>query len=139
VVYKVNPTPEPESLPSSSVKVTTPDGVIFVHIIDHPISKAPLKVELTIGKAGSSVQAWAQALSRMITLALKNGANIGSIIEEVSAITSDRISFSSNRAVRSGPDGIAQALIIYMASKSPTLSKRKRRRGPTFFGEEIEG
>jgi hypothetical protein len=130
--------PEPDSLPSSTVKVTTPDGVIFVHIIDHSVSGAPLRIDLSIGKAGSSIQAWAQALARVTTLALMNGANLGSIIEVLSAITTDRLTFSSNRAVRSGPDGIAQALIIYMASKSPTLNRKKRRRGPTFFGEEIE-
>lgn len=137
-IKTMTPNNDPDSLPSSSIKVTTPDGTMFVHIIDHPISGAPLKIDITLGKAGSSVQSWAQALSRAITLALRAGVNIGAILEEVSAITTDKLSFSNNRAVRSGPDGIAQAILIYMANKSPTLRTRRRRRGPTVFGEGVD-
>lgn len=128
---------EPELSPTVTVKVTTPDGVMFVHIMELP-SGIPYKLDLSIGKAGSSVQAWAQALSRTISLCLIHGMPITELAECVSAITTDRLSFSNNKAVRSGPDGIAQAIIQYVADKSPVFRKRVRRRGPTVFGEGVD-
>lgn len=133
----MTPPPEPEFSPTVTVKVITPDGVMFVHIMEYE-NGLPYKLDLSIGKAGSSVQAWAQALSRVISLALVMGVPIASIAEGVSAITTDKLSFNGNRAVRSGPDGIAQAIIQYMADKSPVFRKRARRRGPTVFGEGID-
>jgi hypothetical protein len=128
---------EPESSPTVTVRVVTPDGVMFVHIMEYA-NGLPYKLDLSIGKAGSSVQAWAQALSRVISLALVMGVPITSIAECVSAITTDRLSFNGNRAVRSSPDGIAQAIIQYVADKSPVFRKRVKRRGPTVFGEGVD-
>lgn len=126
---------EPDLMHSNTVKVSTPDGSMFFTIVEN--NGKPVGVDIVMGKAGSSIQAWSQALSHVITLALRNRVEISTIAEEVSGITSDRLAFNGDRAVRSVPDAIAQAILIYLASKSPSLDRRKRRRGPSVFGEEV--
>lgn len=127
---------EPDILPSTSIKVVTPEGVMFVHIIEHPPSM-PYKIDITIGKAGSAIQAWASAFARISSVCLRNGIPLSALVEEISGLNSDRVTLSNGRNVRSGPDGIAQAILIYIESKKPKVITRHRRRGPTFFGEEV--
>src|SRR6267142_2871277 len=88
---------EPEVLKSSTVKASTPDGSMFFTIIEN--NGKPVGVDILIGKGGSSVQAWAQSLSLVITLALRNGVDISTVAEEISNITSDRLAFNGDRAV----------------------------------------
>lgn len=127
---------EPEVLKSSTVKCSTPDGSMFFTIVEN--NGKPIGVDIVIGKAGSSIQAWAQAISKLITVALRNNIELSAIAEELSGITSDKLSFSGERAVRSVPDAITQAILLYLSSKHPALELRRRRRGPSVFGEEVE-
>lgn len=130
-------TKEPLSLPSVTLKVVTPDGTMFVHIIESPPG-LPFKLDVSMGKAGSSIQAWAQSLSKVISVCLRNGIPISAIAEEIGAENSDRITISNGRFVRSGPAGIAQAILMYLEFKKPRSERRKKgRRGPTVFGEEF--
>lgn len=128
---------EPEVSATSTIKVQTPDGTMFVHVMELN-SGVPYKIDLSIGKAGSAIQAWAQAVARLASLALRRGALLSELAEEISSITTDRLTVNGGRVTRSGPDGIAQALVIYIQSKKPAVVKRKRRRGPSFYGEEFD-
>lgn len=127
---------EPASLPSSSIKIQTPEGTLFVHIIESPPG-IPAKLDLNIGKAGSAVLAWAHAFAKVASICLRNGIPISAIADEISGINTDRITTSLDRIVRSGPDGIAQAILIYLESKKPKITKHRGRRGPSVFGEEV--
>lgn len=127
---------EPEVLKSSTIKVTTPDGPMFFTILEN--DNKPVSVDIVMGKAGSSIQAWSQALSHVITLALRSGIDILTIAEDISGITSDKTTFNSGRTVRSVPDAIAQAILLHMASKIPAAIRKRIRRGPSVFGEEVE-
>lgn len=125
---------EPTVLPSYTAKVITPDGTMFVNISER--DSKPYRVDATIGKAGSAVNAWAQALSLSVTLALQNGISLYDIIEGLSNNATDRISYSNGRVIRSGPDGLVNGLSIYVASKEAERIKLRPRRGPSFGGEE---
>jgi hypothetical protein len=131
--------PEPEVLPSITVKVKTPDGTMFVNISER--NHVPYRIDITIGKAGSAIQAWAAAMSAMLTLAVKAGLNLHILIEELSNISSDKTTndLINGRIIRSGPDGIVQALTIYMhdAVGAPSGKITRRRRGPFISGEEV--
>lgn len=126
---------DPDVLKSNTVKVLTPDGAMFFTIVEN--NSKPVGVDIVMGKAGSSIQAWAQALSHIITLALRSGVNISVIAEEVSGITSDKIAMNGDKTVRSVPDAIAQSILIYLATKTPSMDRRRHRRGPSVFGEEV--
>jgi len=126
---------EPEVLKSSTVKVSTPDGTMFFTILEN--NGKPVGVDIVMGKAGSSIQAWSKALSVLLTLALRNKVELSTIAEEISGITSDKLTYSNDRTVRSVPDAITQSILLYLSSKSPTIEYRRRRKGPTVFGEEV--
>lgn len=121
-----------ESLDSVVIKVSTPEGTMFVTVAEK--NNAVHHVHVHIGKAGSSLSAWADALVRVITLALHSDISLERVIAEVSNITSDRPPRLSN--VRSGPEGIAAALHKYQQDKS---SKRRREIKDVDHGEITEG
>lgn len=101
--------------PSITIKTHTPDGTLFTTIVEE--LDAPRQVLLNIGKSGHSLQAWADALARVITLALRSGLTLNSIIAEISNISTERRSFSNGTTVRSGPEGLAHALLKYVSAK----------------------
>lgn len=107
---------EPESIPVTSIRVVTPDGTMFVHIGEY--DGGPKKVWLHIGKAGTSLSTWTDALGRVISLALRNGVKLSDVVEEISNIKTSRTRKAANGAyISSGPDGLAHGLLSYAASK----------------------
>jgi hypothetical protein len=98
-------------LPSVSVRVETPEGTMFVHIVEE--NDMPVMVLVNIGKAGTNVAAWGDALARMVTKTLPKIGVMGAI-EELSGITSGKITRLKRGIVcRSGPEGLALALLTY--------------------------
>ena len=109
---------EPDSSPSSTIKVHTPDGTLFVSVVESDDeSHAPRQVILHIGKSGHSLQAWADALARVVSLALRSGLTLQSVITEVSNISTEHRALSNGVSIRSGPEGLAHALLLYIADK----------------------
>ena len=95
-----------------SIRVDTPEGTMFVNIIED--KKNPIGIDLHIGKAGSAIRAWSQSLARVMTIALEHGVTVNEIIAELSTQRSDRSRVGRNgNKIRSGPEGIAFALINY--------------------------
>ena len=100
-----------------SIRVPTPDGTAFVHVIEGENGK-PVHIIVNIGKAGVSVAAWAEAEGRLCTMLLNKGVSLNELIDELSAITSEKVKImSDNSRIRSGPEGIAVALIKYRHGK----------------------
>ena len=100
-----------------SIRVPTPDGTAFVHVIEGENGK-PVHIIVNIGKAGVSVAAWAEAVARLCTMLLNKGVSLNELIDELSAITSEKVKImSDNSRIRSGPEGIAVALIKYRHGK----------------------
>jgi len=103
-------------LRSTSYRIYTPSGTMFVNIMEEDDKVKGILVN--IGKSGSELSAWAQALASMVTVALNNGVSLQTVIDELKDITSDgqaRIGASAD--ARSGPEGIYSALIQYRNDK----------------------
>ena len=95
-----------------SFRVPTPDGTMFVHVYSNDAGM-PTLVLINIGKAGTAVYAWGEAVARLITRVIPI-IGINGVIEEVSGITADKIRATMDGTiVRSGPEGIAVALLRY--------------------------
>lgn len=110
-----------EASTTVSIRVPTPDGTAFVNIIEDDTGK-PIQVIIIIGKAGVALAAWAEAVARLCTLLLQNGAGINNLIQELSLINSDRSRvLQDGEVIRSGPAGIVQALIKYRHAKFQEL------------------
>lgn len=98
---------------SVSFRVRTPDGTMNVIVMEDDNGN-PFEIQAFIGKAGSSLAAWAAATCAMVSVALRNKVPLQTIINELADITSDgtaRIGATGN--CRSGPEGVYSALIQY--------------------------
>lgn len=99
-------------------RVRTPDGTMFVIVLEDDNGK-PAGVHINIGKAGTSVSAWANATAILITRLFEAGVGVNEIIKELSELTSEKMVLSGDERVpiRSGPDGLSYALMSYRRMK----------------------
>jgi hypothetical protein len=97
-----------------SYQINTPDGQMWVHICEE--NDKPIMIIVNIGKSGSVIQAWASATAYLVTELLKY-TSYHRVIELVSNITTDKIKLGPGTIIRSGPDGIATALMRYSNEK----------------------
>lgn len=93
----------------------TPDGQATIIIMEKAGEIS--RVDMLIGKAGSTVAAWCNGFSRMLTFAINQGVPLDTVIEELSDIASDRFQFADGIPIRSGPEAMAIAFKKYRALK----------------------
>ena len=99
----------PEKLRSTSIRKETPLGTMFIHISEDDRNQ-PFDVFLNLGKAGGSAMADAEALGRMISLALRSGIPLMELIRQLRGISSDRAVGLGPNKVLSMPDAVGIAL-----------------------------
>jgi ribonucleoside-diphosphate reductase alpha chain len=99
----------PEVLRGTTYRVETPLGTMFVNITEDDKGQ-PFEVFITLGKAGGSAMADAEAVGRLISLALRSGIPLSEIHKQLRGISSDRAVGLGPNKVLSAPDGIAIAL-----------------------------
>jgi hypothetical protein len=120
-----------EKFKTLSVRVETPDGTMYVHVLEND-KGLPCQVNINIGKAGTNLAAWADACARLVSRMMPN---IHGAIEELSGITSSGFRrMVKGDVIRSGPAGIAYALLKYNKEKY-TENKPKRRDGAASVGD----
>jgi ribosomal protein L11 methylase PrmA len=99
-------------------RVQTPDGTLFVIIIENE-EGIPIMIQVSGAKTGTPVAAWCDALVRVCNIALAQGVDFMQLIEEFSNITTSKaIRLVSGVTSRSGPEGVAIALMRYRDGKS---------------------
>ncbi|MBA2243713.1 MAG: hypothetical protein H0W11_02080, partial [Gemmatimonadetes bacterium] len=99
----------PDVLRGVTRKMTSPLGDVFVTINEDEQGN-PFEVFAVLGKAGSIATADAEAVGRLISLALRFGVPVNDVHSQLRGISSDRaIGFGQNK-VLSVPDAIAQAI-----------------------------
>lgn len=121
---------DPNLFDSLSYRVETPDGICYVHVLEQ--KDTPVGFIIQFGKCGTSLFAWAEAVGRMATRALPL-IGIAGIIEELSGITTAGLRrLAKGESIRSGPEGIAYALLKYKQEKFKNdQPKRKPGRATT--------
>jgi hypothetical protein len=103
-----------------SIRVPSPDGTVIVHCTEDTRGRLS-HIIINMGKAGLSAASWSDALSRMINLALKN-TDLNLILAELSNITSGKSVFHpDHQNVKSAPDAVYRALLMYRNLKKETL------------------
>jgi ribonucleoside-diphosphate reductase alpha chain len=118
--------PRPPSLRGTTHRVETPLGTAYV-VVNEDAGGAPFEVFVSVGKAGTDTSAVAEAIGRLVSLALRvpspvpGRARLAEIVEQLSGIGGARpLGFGSER-VLSLPDGVARALARHLGS-APTRS-----------------
>lgn len=116
-------TAEQDKFDGITIQVPTPDGTMFVTILEDLAGK-PMGVQIHIGKAGAPIAAWSNALARIISLALDKGADMNDLVSELSSQTSDKNRMSTRgEIVRSGVEGLWIALMQYKRDKFDATAK----------------
>ena len=104
-----------------SYRMPTPDGTMFVNINEDD-ERNFVKIEILVGKAGTSLRAYLQVLSAFITVMIKSGVSIYRIIEILSNQRTDRIAYLENgRTVSSGAEALFIILTNYNSEKVAEL------------------
>lgn len=113
-----------EAWPSYSIAVNTPDGEMFVHIAEE--NDMPKFILINIGKAGTNIAAWGDAIARVAT-AMLPVRGVHGVIEELSGLSSARFSIlEGGQVCHSGPEGLALALLKYNAIKYKQHRPKRR-------------
>ena len=100
------PVKRPKSLTGITDARQTPEGNLYLTLNFH--QEHPFELFAQIGKAGSDISAFTEAMARLISLAFRAGIDPQVVAEELLGIGGSRfVGFGSNR-VRSVPDAIGQ-------------------------------
>jgi ribonucleoside-diphosphate reductase alpha chain len=99
----------PDKLRSTAIRKETPLGTMYVHISEDDRGQ-PFEVFINLGKAGGSAMADAEAMGRLISLALRSGIPLMEIHKQLRGISSDRAVGLGPNKVLSVPDAIGIAL-----------------------------
>jgi ribonucleoside-diphosphate reductase alpha chain len=127
--------PRPRTLRGVTFRIDTPLGTGYVHVNQGP-SGEPFEVFLNVGKAGSDVQADAEALGRLISLILRMPSplspreRVEEIVKQLDRIGGRRDAGMGPARVRSIPDAIAQVLAEHVGLREPGVEHiREAREG----------
>jgi len=106
----------PETLKSTVVKVPTGYGNLYVSLDEDDTGRL-VEMRAIIGKSGKSITAKAEAISRMVSLALRHDIPIPEIVDQLMDITGEAIVAWKDTTIKSIPDAIAKVLANYLTEK----------------------
>ncbi len=122
---KVKPLPRPEGLAGVTVRKVTPLGNLYLTL--NTSEGQPFELFAQLGKAGSDLAAFTEAIARLISLALRCGIDPQEVAGELGGIGGHRsVGFGPNR-IKSVPDAIARFLDDYLAGTvevSPWMARQ---------------
>ncbi|MGD9330719.1 MAG: vitamin B12-dependent ribonucleotide reductase [Desulfobacterales bacterium] len=111
----------PETLEGFTTRMKTGMGHLYVTVTEY--EGRPFEVFATIGKSGRSTAAKAEAVGRLVSLALRSGVKVGDIVKQLKGIGGEYPVFQPGGLVLSIPDAIARILEKrYLLSAENTAS-----------------
>lgn len=117
---KYAPRQRPDAMNGITYKMTTAYGNLYITVNED--AQGPFEVFATMGKAGGFFSAQTEAITRMISLALRSNVAIAEIIDQLKGIRSPDVSFSDGGVVFSLPDAIAKVLEKHIKRAEKQLS-----------------
>lgn len=99
----------PDVLRGTTIRKDTPLGTMFVNITEDEKGQ-PFEVFVNLGKAGGAAMSDAEAIGRLISLALRSGIPLMEVHRQLRGIASDRAVGLGPHKVLSVPDAIGLAL-----------------------------
>ena len=106
----------PDALRGYTMKMMSPLGDLYV-TINEDVNGRPFEVFCTLGKAGGAAMADAEAIGRLMSLALRSGIPIRQVKDQLRGISCDRAVGLGPNKVLSVPDAIGQAIERYLEEK----------------------
>lgn len=116
-------------------RIRTGEGTLYITVNED--ENGLCEVFTAIGKAGGHAAAQSEAISRLISLALRSGVNPKAIVKQLKGISGPNPTWEDGRLILSTPDAIGKALDDYLDSR---LSKKpETRKSPNItMAEESE-
>jgi ribonucleoside-diphosphate reductase alpha chain len=112
------PDERPDTLSSVTDKIKTGFGNLYVTITF--FNQKPFEVFTSIGKSGYSTMADAEAIGRLVSLALRSGVDPVEVVNQLKGIGGSEPIFTEGGLVTSIPDAIAKVLERHFGSaKAP--------------------
>ena len=102
-------------------RIKTGEGTLYITINED--EHGLCEVFTTIGKAGGNAAAQSEAISRLISLALRSGINPQSIVRQLKGISGPNPTWEDGRLILSTPDAIGKALDDYLHEKKQNTDK----------------
>ena len=102
-------------------RIKTGEGTLYITINED--EHGLCEVFTTIGKAGGNAAAQSEAISRLISLALRSGINPQSIVRQLKGISGPNPTWEDGRLILSTPDAIGKALDEYLHEKKQNTDK----------------
>jgi ribonucleoside-diphosphate reductase alpha chain len=99
----------PHLLRGRTIKMNSPLGDLYVTINEDEAGR-PFELFCSLGKAGGAAMADAEAIGRLVSLALRSGIPVTSIRDQLRGISCDRAVGIGPNKVLSAPDAIGQAI-----------------------------
>ena len=106
----------PQALRGYTMKMMSPLGDLYVTINEDDQGR-PFEVFCTLGKAGGAAMADAEAIGRLVSLALRSGIPIARVKDQLRGISCDRAVGVGPNKVLSAPDAVGQAIERYLEEK----------------------
>ena len=116
------PQQRPQQIKGVTERVRTGHGNMYV-TINFDDEDKPFEVFGTLGKAGGCDSAQLEAISRLVSLALRSGIEPHEVISQLRGITCCP-AWDSGTLVRSSPDAVALALERQLAEEADDLARR---------------
>ena len=101
----------PRLRPNTTVG-STGEGTLYITINED--ENGLCEIFTTIGKAGGNAAAQSEAISRLISLALRSGIDPNAIIKQLKGISGPNPTWEDGRLILSTPDAIGKALDDYL-------------------------
>ena len=108
----------PDLIYGFTQKVQTGLGTMYVTI--NEVDGRPFELFVTIGKSGHSITAKAEAIGRLVSLALRSGIEVSEIVKQIKGIGGEHPVFQKKGLLLSIPDAIAWILENrYLSNQAP--------------------
>ncbi len=106
----------PDVLYGFTQKVQTGLGTLYLTV--NEVDGKPFEVFATIGKSGRSITAKAEAIGRLVSLALRSGIEVEEIVRQLKGIGGEHPVFQKKGLLLSIPDAVAWVLESHYLKKS---------------------
>ncbi len=109
------PMHRPDVMEGRTHKVNTGEGAMYVTV--NSIDGKPFELFASIGKAGGNAAAQSEAVSRLVSLALRSNIDIDVIIKQLIGIGSPDRVWHNGKQILSTPDAIGKILKEYVPTE----------------------
>jgi ribonucleoside-diphosphate reductase alpha chain len=123
-MHILEPRPRPEALQGTTYKIKTAYGNLYITINEDEYG--PFEVFSQMGKAGGFFAANLEAICRLVSLCLRSGVHIDSVIRQLKGIRDPQPIWYKGEMVLSLPDAIGQILEKHMKRSQSQLNLQWR-------------